>query len=126
MKFAEALRTGERLLKRSTIDLIKTNQLTPQQLEAFALSKRGFGYGLGMWVPREGSLRRDFGWGGAAGALVGIDPGRGLSMVYMQHLLKSPNQSIRHQLICTFLNELEGRDVPSPASAEDKSYNLTY
>lgn len=126
MKFAEALRTGERLLKRSTIDLIKTNHLTPRQLENFALAKKGFGYGLGMWVPREDSLRQDFGWGGAAGALVGMDPGRGLSIVYMQHLLLSPNQSMRSQMVCTFLNELEDRDAPSPVSAEDKNYNLTY
>ena len=123
MKFAEALRSGERLLKRTTIDAIQSNRLNDHQKRTFT-SKSG-DYGLGMWVPRVGALRQDFGWGGAAGALLAVDPGRNLSMVYMQHLLSSPNQGLRGTMIETFLAELEGKDLPK-ADNDYKNYTLTY
>jgi len=123
MKFAEALCAGQRLLKRSTIAVIHANRLSDHQKRTYTL-KSGE-YGLGMRVPIPGRLRQDFGWGGAAGALLGIDPGRHLSMVYMQHTLNSPNQGLRGAMIETFLAELEGKDLPK-ADNDYKNYTLTY
>ncbi len=124
MKFAEALRTGEKLLKRSTIDLMTTNQLTDRQKRTYTVKTAD--YGLGLWTPKVGQLRQDFGWGGAAGALLAVDPGRGLSMVYMQHMRNSPNQGLRGAMIETFLSELEGREDSSEAPKDYQNYNLTY
>lgn len=124
MKFAEGLRTGEQLLKRSTIDAIQSNRLTAHQGRTYTV-KNGE-YGLGMWVPRAGHLRQDFGWGGAAGALLAVDPGRGLSMVYMQHMLSSPNQGLRSSMVETFLAELEGREDLPKIDSNYKNYHLTY
>ena len=124
MKFAEALREGEKLLKRSTIDLMTQPWLTDHQKRTFTLKTAD--YGLGIWAPKEGQLRQDFGWGGAAGALLAVDVGRGLSMVYMQHLLDSPNQGMRGPMIETFLSELEGLEIQSQDPKDYKNYNLTY
>lgn len=124
MKFAEALRTGERLLKRQTIDLMTQNHLTEHQKRTFSIKTQD--YGLGMWAPKSGELRQDFGWGGAGGVLLAVDPGRGLSMVYMQHMLDSPNQGLRGGLIRTFLTELEGKMPAAEENADYKNYKLTY
>lgn len=124
VKFAEGLRTGERLLKRETLKLMTTNQLSLHQRRTYSL--KAVGYGLGMWTPMEGQLRRDYGWGGAAGALLGVDESRGLSIVYAQHLLNAPNQGLRGQMVRTFLSELEGLDYFVPDPAEPQKYNLTY
>lgn len=105
IKFAEALRTGETLLKRSTIRLITTDQLTDHQKRTYA-SAATFGYGLGMRAPIPGLPRQDYGWGGAAGAFLAIDEPGGISLYYSQHLLNSPNQGIRGQVYTTLLEDL--------------------
>lgn len=124
VKFAEGLRTGEKLLKRSTLEMMTTNQLTPHQRRTYSL--KTVGYGLGMWTPIPGQLRQDYGWGGAAGALLAVDESRGLSIVYAQHLLNAPNQGLRGQMVRTFLAELEGLDYSVPDPVDPQKYNLTY
>ena len=124
VKFAEGLRVGETLLKRSTIQMMTTNQLTPHQRRTYSL--KTVGYGLGMWTPIPGQLRQDYGWGGAAGALLAVDESRGLSIVYAQHLLSAPNQGLRGQMVRTFLSELEGLDYLAPDPVDPQNYNLTY
>jgi len=124
MKFAEALRDGERLLKRSTIRRLCTDRLTEHQRRTFTIKTAD--YGLGMWVPKEGQLRQDFGWGGAAGAMLAVDPGRGLSVVYLQHLLESPNQGMRSTMLQTFLMELEEIEDTALEQEDVRNYNLTY
>lgn len=123
MKFAEALRDGERLLKRSTIELMTQNHLTEHQARTFTINSSG--YGLGMRAPLPGGKRHDFGWGGAAGALLSVDPVSGLSIVYMQHVLSSPNQKFRSKVVRTFCAELYGveDDFRQPEYTRD---DLTY
>ena len=124
MKFAEALREGERLLKRSTIALMSTNQLTEHQKRTFTI--HNMGYGLGLWAPLPGELRQDIGWGGAAGAMLSVDIGRGLSIVYMQHMLRSPNMPLRGKMVRTFMAEFDG---VADARANESGYtanDLTY
>ncbi len=89
IKFLEAIREGETLLKRDTIELMKTNQLNEQQMSTFWM-KEGFGYGLGVRCPQPGAeWRCDFGWGGAAGAYMGVDDRYGFTFYYGQHVLRS-------------------------------------
>ena len=84
---------GNRILQKETVDLMKTNQLSGQQLEDFHKMRKGYGYGLGVRThmsPEEsGSLSPvgEFGWDGAAGAFSMVDPVNHISLTYFQHAL---------------------------------------
>lgn len=104
IKFAEALRSGEKLLKRDTIRLIITDRLSNHQKRTYRPTTHG--YGLGMRAPMDGFPYRDYGWGGAAGAFLAIDEVNGISVFFIQHLLKAPNQGIRAQVYTSVLEEL--------------------
>ena len=58
MKFLEALRAGETLLRQETLALMATQRLNPQQMETFT-KKDTHGYGLGMRVPKAGGWHTD-------------------------------------------------------------------
>lgn len=86
--------TGERILSKYTVDLMRTNRLTPEQQKDFTWKQlAGCGYGLGVrthTAPMESGLicnLGEFGWGGAAGATVIIDPQINLGVFYAQHTL---------------------------------------
>ena len=102
MRFANALcrkglsHTGERILSSSSVDLMRTNQLNETSLGDFNwIQMSGYGYGLGVRTMMDrnkgGSLSPvgEFGWGGAAGAYVLIDPEQELTLFYVQHMLNS-------------------------------------
>ena len=109
MRFAEALRTGEKLLKRDTIELMTTDRLTDHQKRTFP-SRAAYGYGLGLKCPKEGGRRVDFGWGGAAGAHLAIDIPNGISLYYSQHQVLSPTHNIRNRTYLAILDDLFGTD----------------
>ena len=88
IKFTEAMRVGDVILKKETIDMMQTNQLSAKQLESCWVE--GYGYGLGVRCPIEGSSASDFGWGGAAGAYLAIDRENEFSFFYAQHMLSTP------------------------------------
>lgn len=86
--------SGNRILSRRTIDLMRTNRLSDEMLKTFdwdALA--GYGYGLGvrtMIDPAGGgalSPAGEFGWSGAAGAYFLADPENELAVFYVQHML---------------------------------------
>ncbi len=86
--------TGERILSASSVDLMRTNTLDEKQIKTFNWKQlEGYGYGLGVRTMTDrakgGSLSNigEFGWGGAAGASVFIDPQIGLAAVYAKHTL---------------------------------------
>lgn len=91
---------GERILQRETIDLMRTPQLGEEAQKDFALfggpSKHGYSYGLGVrtLVDRElnNSLSQngEFGWDGARGCYVVIDPEEQLTLFYAQQEGGSP------------------------------------
>lgn len=102
IKFADALANGgkgknkEHILSQKTIDLMRTNHLNKKQLEDLDWSQlKGYGYGLGVrtMIDRAGggalSPIGEFGWGGAAGSYVMIDPENKLSVFYGQHMLNN-------------------------------------
>ena len=90
--------TGERIIRPETIDLMRTNQLSDEQLATFSWPQlRGYGYGLGVrtLVTKDPAIQNpeiignigEFGWGGAAGATVLVDPELKLSVFYAHHML---------------------------------------
>ena len=124
MKFLEALRTGEKLLKRETIRMMATDRLTPAQREGFKL-RQNYGYGLGVRVADEGSGRYDYGWGGAAGAYLAVDETHNMTMYYAQHVILSPNVDQRGKIYTTVLEELEGI-IAREQAADPELNKLTY
>ena len=111
-KFAAALacrgvgKTGERILSEGTIELLRTNQLANGGLitdYGFPYLK-GYGYGLGVRTlvdkAKSGSVGNtlEFGWGGAAGATILVDPDAGLSVFYAHHMLNPQEEYYQPRL----------------------------
>ena len=111
MKLLEAVRSGEKLLKRETVELMTMPRLNSKQMETFS-KKDTHGFGLGFRVPRGGCWHRDFGWGGAAGAWYSVDMERGYSIFYAQHLVAAPNTPHRQQIYDLLVEELTGERCP--------------
>lgn len=99
-KFTNALanfgvaKTGERILSKGTVELLRTNQLNETMLNDFNWPQlKGYGYGLGVRTlidkAKSGSCGPlgEFGWGGAAGATVLMDPDNEFSLCYAHHML---------------------------------------
>jgi len=85
---------GERILAKSTVELMRTNTLNETQRESFNWKQlAGYGYGLGVRTMIDKALGGsngnlgEFGWGGAAGASVYIDPSINMAAVYAKHTL---------------------------------------
>lgn len=124
IRFCEALREGETLLKRETVAMMSTDQLEPHQFAAYNKTT-WHSYGLGVHTPKKGGYRTDFGWGGAAGAYVAIDMEKGISLFYAQHIRASRNMSIRWQLMDAVLADLAGVPMEKLPEASE-NYTLTY
>lgn len=99
LKFAETLTglgksvSGDIILPEKYVNLMRTNQLTEEQLIDFNWSQlKGYGYGLGVRTlmdPKKGetlSTKGEFGWSGAAGVYVSMDPERKITVLYVQHM----------------------------------------
>ncbi len=110
-KFVEAMchkglaATGERILSPRAVDLMRTNMLCEEALKDVNWSQlAGYGYGLGVRTMMNpgvgGSLSPvgEFGWGGAAGAYIMIDPDNELSLFYVQHMLNNKEPYIHPRL----------------------------
>ena len=106
IKFLEALRKCI-LLKRETIDLMQTNQLSESQLKEYW--KEDYGYGLGVRCPIEGQPNTDFGWGGAAGAKLAIDMVHNVTMFYVQHVMNPPNDGRFNVYKCAIEEIIDNR-----------------
>lgn len=96
---------GTYILGRNTIDLMRTNQLCPDALKNFSWTQlTGYGYGLGvrtMMNKAEGgalSSIGEFGWSGAAGCYVMIDPDREIGVFYAQHMLNNQEPYIHPRI----------------------------
>ncbi len=120
IKFLEALRVGNVVLKKETIDYMSTNKLTEKQLQTYG--NPGYGYGLGMRTPLSNPLS-NFGWGGAAGAHLAIYQKLGVTVFYAQHVLLSPVQPIRRKIGDIIIKDIFGE--PLADITENPSENKT-
>ena len=124
IKFLEAMRIGDIILKKDTIALMATNRLTEQQWAIYAKSKPGMGYGLGMRTPYNKPNHTEFGWSGAAGAYASVDPVNNVTFYYAQHVLASPNGSLRPWLYDTIRADLLGEKVEVPYNQNIRTASL--
>lgn len=95
---------GVKLLGRKTIDLMRSNALSPRMLqEDFSnnyLAGYGYGYGVRILLDRYAGQHNgfpgQFGWTGGSGTWAEASPEEGLSIVYMHNL--QPNLEEYHHL----------------------------
>jgi len=109
IKFLEALRIGDKILKKETIKFMSHDRLTNSQRATY-WTQETHGYGLGIRCPKAGGIHTDIGWGGAAGAFLAVDIPNGISIYYAQHMLSSPNQAIRSKIYEFVMAELMGKE----------------
>lgn len=86
--------TGERILAAGTVELLRTNALDDKLLGDFDIPYLiGYGYGYGVRTLVNKALAGstgsvgEFGWGGAAGATMLVDPKYNLGVFYAHHML---------------------------------------
>ncbi len=85
-------KSGNKILSKTSIELMRSNQLNYKALEDFEVQRKGYGYGFGVRThldpKRSGGLSPigEMGWGGAAGAYSLVDPQNKLSLAYFQHM----------------------------------------
>lgn len=103
IKFADTLASGGKtadgyhLLSKESVDLLRTEQLTKFTKDSTFSCGAGEGYGYALGVRTRTSLDTgrgslgEFGWDGAAGSYVLIDPKEKLSVFFASHLLNWPN-----------------------------------
>lgn len=89
--------TGNRILSPETIDLMRTEQLRGFAVDTQFSCAAGIGYGYGLGVrtlidKSEGqrSALGEFGWDGAAGSYIMIDPASKLSITFTMHVRNWP------------------------------------
>lgn len=121
LKFAYAMTNygkgmnGARILSKATVNLMRTNTLPvgSQMHKDFScwMSNAEYGYGFGVrtkiGVGRGGNLTSigEFGWDGAAGFLVSMDPEKQITIVYAQQML-NPQHDVIHNKIKNFVNQI--------------------
>ena len=88
-------KSGERILSRFAIDLMRTNHLGEKALHSFRSAlphMASYGYGLGVRTNMEPKLTGnlspvgEFGWDGAMASLILADPANGISMFHAEHV----------------------------------------
>lgn len=126
IKFLEALRVGDVILKKETIAMMAADRLTEQQRRMYTYDKVVNGYGLGMRTPRLDPTWTEFGWGGAAGAYASVDPVNQITFYYAQHVLAAPVRPLRPWLYRTIRADLLGEKIQIPIMEEDDNPSLTY
>lgn len=88
---------GNKILNKESIDLMRTEQLSNYSVDSkfTCAAGPGYGYGLGVrtLIDKSGGQRSpigEFGWDGAAGSYVMIDPKNKLSIFFAMHVMNWP------------------------------------
>ena len=118
IKLLEAVRKGDSIIKRETVDLMLCDCMTDKLREFYWYPD--YGYGLGVRTPMTDMGTTDFGWGGAAGAYWAVDRENGITMYYAQHMLNSPNKQERYILYATVKEDLFGKEKSSDFELDSK------
>lgn len=107
-------KSGNRILKPETVDLMRQNHLNEAQFNSFCKPNSGYSYGLGVRTKIKQQENNaysplgEFGWDGAAGAFILIDPENKLSLFYVQHVR---GNSPMHQTGHSILRDLTYQDL---------------
>ncbi len=110
-KFANALANdgrcpdGSQILSKGTIDLMRQDQLQGGNIPGFDWAHlKGYSWGLGVRTMVDlaaggsNSSIGEFGWDGAGGCYVLVDPDRQLAMFYAQHMTNCQGPYVKPRL----------------------------
>ena len=95
---------GDRILSERTVDVMRTNALTPVQLADYSKYAEGYGYGFGVRTFLDSGIQGrmsnpgEFGWDGAAGCFVLIDPKEELALFCAQNVRNPFNALIQGRI----------------------------
>ena len=86
--FENTLINSEKLLKRTTVDLMRQGHLSDVEYNDLQNFKKDYSYGLGVRVniADNFSVKGEFGWDGAAGAYGLMDPENRIAVFYTTHV----------------------------------------
>lgn len=108
LRFLEGLRTGEQLLRRDTIAMMASPQISGAAVDSYAdFGITEYSYGFGVRCPKPGGSVQDYGWSGAAGAYLAVFPDKDVTLFYVQHVLSSPVRQERKMLPGCILRDLQ-------------------
>lgn len=108
--------SGNRILKPQTVDLLRQNHLTPAQFKTFCKPNSGYSYGLGVRTKIRQQSNNcysplgEFGWDGAAGAYIMIDPENALSCFYVQHVRNHTIYETVHPMLRDLIYQALGKE----------------
>ena len=119
IKFLEALRIGDVILKKETLKMMYTDRLSEHQRSHYFFSTPSVGYGLGMRALRDDPNHTEFGWAGAAGAFASVDPVNNISIYYSQHVFNPPTRPLRPWIYKAVRADLLGEKIQLPIPTED-------
>jgi CubicO group peptidase (beta-lactamase class C family) len=126
IKFLEALRVGDIILKKDTVEMMARDYLTEKQRAMFTYGTDRVGYGLGVRAPRGKPEHTEFGWAGACGAYCSVDPVNNITFYYSQHVKNQPNRHLRSWLYTAIRADLLGQKINLPFESKDENPELTY
>ena len=118
LKFLEALRVGNKIIKKETLQLMTEDCLNKETRKSYWMGE--YGYGLGFRCPRKGASPTDFGWAGAGGVFFAVDPEIDTTVFHVQHILNPPNNNIKGKII----HILNGRFFEGDLLIKDVEKNL--
>jgi CubicO group peptidase (beta-lactamase class C family) len=103
-------KNGNKIISRQSIERMRTNILDEKRLKIYRSAHgTAFGYGYGYGVRVKMSMGEssnftvgEFGWDGAAGFAVSIEPENELIILYAQHVL-NPHNYENHNRIKNFV-----------------------
>ena len=107
LRFLEALRKKEGVIKPETIAVMTTPQL-PSGMETWLPPNYAYGLGVRCAMDPVQNGVTDYGWGGAAGAFLAVDPVHDFTFYYAQHVRNSTVQTQRIQLAQLVRKALSG------------------
>ena len=91
---------GAQILSKSTINMMRTPQINPIELGATQTTflNQGYNYGLGVRTAVSSKCGRmmapgEFGWSGAAGSFILMDPDEEIAIIYVQHRRNSQSEN---------------------------------
>ena len=97
---------GAEIMGRKTVDLMTANHLSGRAFETFfGTDTPGYGYGLGVRTliePAKAAINGspgEFGWSGAAGTWVAVDPMEDLCALYMVQSFPSDYYPLRRKFV---------------------------
>lgn len=105
--------TGERIISKRTIDIMRTNTLSYDYINEYKKMNIGYGYGLGVRTLIDNaaggilSTKGEFGWDGAAGSFILMDPDEELA-IFMAEFTRNPyNDIVPHRITNAVYSSLD-------------------